>query len=104
MIFHPCTTAILNPTQGADVTFRLNPEHNSAGPADALVDWNAPEITYEKLASLAAWIFDGTKDNYDVSLVDGLDIPSMITNIKGCPEGSYTVDLNNGADASVRYT
>ncbi|KAI3614834.1 thaumatin-like protein [Moniliophthora roreri] len=56
---------------------------------------------YEKPASVAEWTFDGTNDNYDVSLVDGFNIPLEITNNKDCPVGSCPVDLNNGCPAGL---
>jgi hypothetical protein len=32
-------------------------------------------------------------DNYDVSLVDGYNLPMRVETDKGCPVGSCTVDL-----------
>ncbi|PLW55336.1 hypothetical protein PCANC_02357 [Puccinia coronata f. sp. avenae] len=39
---------------------------------------------------------DGGKDFYDVSNVDGSNLPVKIDNNKGCPTPSCTVDLNTG--------
>ncbi|TFK94012.1 thaumatin-like protein [Polyporus arcularius HHB13444] len=38
--------------------------------------------------------FNGQPDNYDVSLVDGFNIPMSITNNKGCHPASCNADLN----------
>ncbi|PFH53477.1 hypothetical protein AMATHDRAFT_45362 [Amanita thiersii Skay4041] len=45
--------------------------------------------------SLAEWTLqgDGNKDFYDVSLVDGYNLPMRITNNKGCPVADCPVDL-----------
>ncbi|KAI5117114.1 hypothetical protein M0805_003667 [Coniferiporia weirii] len=49
-------------------------------------------------ASLAEWTLNGgdNLDYYDVSLVDGFNIPISITNNKGCPVSDCPADL--GAD------
>jgi hypothetical protein len=39
---------------------------------------------------------DGGKDYYDVSNVDGSNLPVLISNNKGCPSPSCKVDLNPG--------
>ncbi|KAA1105682.1 hypothetical protein PGT21_015537 [Puccinia graminis f. sp. tritici] len=39
---------------------------------------------------------DGGKDYYDVSNVDGSNLPVLISNNKGCPSPSCRVDLNPG--------
>lgn len=46
-------------------------------------------------ASVAEWTLqgDGNRDFYDVSLVDGYDLPMSITNNVNCPVASCTVDL-----------
>ncbi|KAI0649305.1 thaumatin-like protein [Trametes meyenii] len=36
---------------------------------------------------------NGAADSYDVSVVDGHNVPMKITNNKGCPEASCSVDL-----------
>lgn len=46
--------------------------------------------------SLAEWTLgvNGIPDYYDVSLVDGSNLPMTITSNKGCPTASCPVDLN----------
>ena len=46
--------------------------------------------------SLAEWTLgvDGKPDFYDVSLVNGSNLPMRITSNKGCPTASCPVDLN----------
>ncbi|KAI0761381.1 thaumatin family-domain-containing protein [Trametes elegans] len=46
-------------------------------------------------ASVAEWTLqgDGNRDFYDVSLVDGFNLPMAITNNKGCPVADCPVDL-----------
>ncbi|TEB32603.1 thaumatin-like protein [Coprinellus micaceus] len=46
-------------------------------------------------ATLAEFTFDGTEDWYDVSLVDGFNIPVGITNDVGCSTSDCPVDLNS---------
>ncbi|KAA1473931.1 thaumatin-like protein [Dentipellis sp. KUC8613] len=43
----------------------------------------------------------GAPDNYDVSLVDGFNIPVRITPTTGCPVGECAVDLNPGCPAQI---
>lgn len=47
-------------------------------------------------ASVAEWTLegDGNLDYYDVSLVDGFNIPMTVTNNQGCGVASCPVDLN----------
>ncbi|KAI4524243.1 Osmotin, thaumatin-like protein [Schizophyllum commune Loenen D] len=46
--------------------------------------------------SVAEWTLqgDGNRDFYDVSLVDGFDLPMSITNNQNCPEAGCYTDLN----------
>ncbi|KAF6745866.1 thaumatin-like protein [Ephemerocybe angulata] len=44
-------------------------------------------------ATLAEFNFDGSNDWYDVSLVDGANLPMRITNTAGCPVAECPVDL-----------
>ncbi|OCH86745.1 thaumatin-like protein [Obba rivulosa] len=46
-------------------------------------------------ASVAEWTLQGdmSQDFYDVSLVDGYDLPMMITNDAGCPSAGCAIDL-----------
>ncbi|KAG7094994.1 hypothetical protein E1B28_005790 [Marasmius oreades] len=55
-------------------------------------------------ASLAEWTLqgDGNRDFYDVSLVDGFNLPVAITNNVGCPVANCPVDLNPGCPAELR--
>ncbi|KAJ7876025.1 thaumatin-like protein [Mycena leptocephala] len=43
----------------------------------------------------------GTTDNYDVSLVDGFNIPMTVTNTVGCCAPSCPVDLNPGCPSPL---
>ncbi|KAJ8082347.1 hypothetical protein PM082_008202 [Marasmius tenuissimus] len=55
-------------------------------------------------ASLAEWTLsgDGNRDFYDVSLVDGYNLPMAITNNVGCPVADCPVDLNANCPAELR--
>ncbi|KAF9489251.1 Osmotin, thaumatin-like protein [Pleurotus eryngii] len=46
--------------------------------------------------SVAEWTLqgDGNRDFYDVSLVDGFNLPMSITNDRGCPTADCPVDLD----------
>ncbi|KII91853.1 hypothetical protein PLICRDRAFT_105393 [Plicaturopsis crispa FD-325 SS-3] len=44
----------------------------------------------------------GTTDNYDVSLVDGYNLPMSVTNNAGCPTGSCPVDLGPDCPAPLK--
>ncbi|PAV18274.1 thaumatin [Pyrrhoderma noxium] len=54
--------------------------------------------------SLAEWTLTaaGNKDFYDVSLVDGFDLPMSITNNKGCPVADCSRDLNANCPPQLR--
>ncbi|KAG7087055.1 hypothetical protein E1B28_013033 [Marasmius oreades] len=54
--------------------------------------------------SLAEWTLrgDGNRDFYDVSLVDGSNLPMSITNTAGCPVAECPVDLNTNCPAALR--
>ena len=54
--------------------------------------------------SLAEWTLgvDGKPDFYDVSLVDGSNLPMTITSSKGCPTASCPVDLNPACKPNKR--
>ncbi|KAJ6546208.1 thaumatin-like protein [Mycena vulgaris] len=45
----------------------------------------------------------GTTDNYDVSLVDGFNVPVTVTNTVGCDVPSCTVDLNANCPSELAY-
>jgi len=53
--------------------------------------------------SLAEWTLsgDGNRDFYDVSLVDGSNVPMAITNSAGCDVASCPTDLNPGCPAEL---
>ena len=53
--------------------------------------------------SLAEWTLgvNGTPDFYDVSLVDGSNLPMTVTSNKGCPTASCPVDLNPACEQSL---
>ena len=53
--------------------------------------------------SVAEWTLgvDGAPDYYDVSLVDGINLPMMITSDKGCTTASCPVDLNPACKPNI---
>lgn len=55
-------------------------------------------------ASLAEWTLDssGNNDFYDVSLVDGYNLPMAITNSVGCPMADCAVDLLPSCPSQLR--
>lgn len=55
-------------------------------------------------ATLAEWTLqgDGNQDFYDVSLVDGYNLPARITNDKGCPVADCPVDLGPNCPAELK--
>jgi hypothetical protein len=55
--------------------------------------------------SLTEWTIgvDGKPDFYDVSLVDGSNLPMTITSNKGCPTASCPVDLNPACEQSLAF-
>ncbi|KAI3611705.1 protein phosphatase [Moniliophthora roreri] len=57
--------------------------------------------SYEPPATVAEWTFSETGDFYDVSVVDGFNIPMAITNSQSCAEASCPVDLNQNCNSKV---
>ncbi|TEB32618.1 thaumatin-like protein [Coprinellus micaceus] len=53
-------------------------------------------------ASLAEFTFDGTDDWYDVSLVDGFNLPMRITPTGGCAVADCPKDLNPECPGEIR--
>ncbi|PPQ75613.1 hypothetical protein CVT26_001545 [Gymnopilus dilepis] len=55
-------------------------------------------------ATVAEWTLqgDGNKDFYDVSLVDGYNLPAKIDNNKGCPVADCAVDLGPNCPAPLK--
>ncbi|KAG8759704.1 hypothetical protein FRC14_005188 [Serendipita sp. 396] len=55
-------------------------------------------------ATVAEWTLSGAGglDNYDVSLVDGYNLPMRITNNKGCPVADCAVDLGPNCPAPLK--
>ncbi|CAG7850217.1 Thaumatin-like protein 1a AltName: Full=Mdtl1; AltName: Full=Pathogenesis-related protein 5a; Short=PR-5a; AltName: Allergen=Mal d 2; Flags: Precursor [Serendipita indica DSM 11827] len=55
-------------------------------------------------ASVAEWTLEGVNgtDHYDVSLVDGYNLPMTITNDKGCPIADCPVDLGPDCPAPLK--
>lgn len=55
-------------------------------------------------ASVAEWTLSGDNgsDNYDVSLVDGYNLPMRISNNKGCPVAECAVDLGPNCPAELK--
>ncbi|TFY83991.1 hypothetical protein EWM64_g20 [Hericium alpestre] len=58
-------------------------------------NWKAGRIWGVPPATVAEWTLqgDGNQDFYDVSLVDGYNLPMSITNNKGCHVANCAVDL-----------
>lgn len=54
--------------------------------------------------TVAEWTLqgDGNRDFYDVSLVDGFDLPMSITNTQNCPVAGCFVDLNPSCPDALR--
>ncbi|KAJ6616657.1 thaumatin [Mycena sp. CBHHK59/15] len=54
--------------------------------------------------TVAEWTLgkNGSPDNYDVSLVDGFNIPMSVVPTAGCHEASCTVDLNPGCPGPLQ--
>ncbi|KAG8848888.1 hypothetical protein FRB91_010424 [Serendipita sp. 411] len=55
-------------------------------------------------ATVAEWTLEGENgvDHYDVSLVDGYNLPMRITNNKGCPIAECAIDLSPTCPAALR--
>ncbi|KAF9778660.1 thaumatin-like protein [Thelephora terrestris] len=55
--------------------------------------------------SVAEWTLgvNGLPDYYDVSLVDGSNLPMTVTSNKGCPTASCPVDLNPACPSGLAY-
>lgn len=55
-------------------------------------------------ASVAEWTLSGSGDldNYDVSVVDGFNLPMKVSNNVGCPEASCPVNLNPNCPAQLK--
>jgi hypothetical protein len=55
--------------------------------------------------SVAEWTLgaNGNLDYYDVSLVDGTNLPMTITSNKGCPTASCPVDLNPNCKQNTAF-
>ncbi|TEB32623.1 thaumatin-like protein [Coprinellus micaceus] len=53
-------------------------------------------------ATLAEFTFDGTDDWYDVSLVDGYNLPVRITNNQGCPVADCAKDLGPNCPSQLK--
>ncbi|KAK7029384.1 hypothetical protein VNI00_014638 [Paramarasmius palmivorus] len=58
--------------------------------------------SYQPPTTVAEWTFGQTGDFYDVSVVDGFNIPMAITNNMNCPDASCPVDLNQNCPEVLR--
>ncbi|KXN89702.1 Pathogenesis-related protein 5 [Leucoagaricus sp. SymC.cos] len=78
--------------------FSTNPGPNSCldGGCNGGLECDPHTGTGVPPATVAEWTLsaDGNQDFYDVSLVDGFNLPMRITNNKGCPTADCPVDLN----------
>ncbi|OJT04826.1 Thaumatin-like protein 1 [Trametes pubescens] len=54
------------------------------------------------VAEFTLGVAGGAPDNYDVSLVDGYNLPVAVTNSVGCPEASCPVDLAPNCPAELQ--
>ncbi|KAF7291160.1 Osmotin, thaumatin-like protein [Mycena indigotica] len=90
-----------------DCDFSVNPGPTSCstgGCNDGLV-CNINNGTGVPPATVAEFTLSGggTTDNYDVSLVDGSNLPVEITNNVGCPIPSCPVDLNPNCPSELQH-
>nr|ALA44972.1 thaumatin-like protein 10 [Moniliophthora perniciosa] len=58
--------------------------------------------SYEPPATVAEWTFSETGDFYDVSVIDGFNMPMAITNSQNCAEASCPVDLNQNCPVELQ--
>ncbi|KAJ3546293.1 hypothetical protein NMY22_g2115 [Coprinellus aureogranulatus] len=63
---------------------------------DKVSGTGAPPVT------LAEFTFDGTNDHYDVSLVDGYNLPMRISPTAGCPVAECAKDLGPDCPAPLK--
>ncbi|KAJ7259685.1 thaumatin-like protein [Mycena rebaudengoi] len=86
--------------------FAVNPGPNSCldGGCNGGLQCDVNTGTGVPPATLAEWNLngDGTQDFYDVSLVDGYNLPMRLDNNKGCRIGSCPVDLGPGCPADQK--
>ncbi|EIW57348.1 thaumatin-like protein [Trametes versicolor FP-101664 SS1] len=54
------------------------------------------------VAEFTLGVAGGAPDNYDVSLVDGFNLPMAVTNSAGCHEASCPVDLNPNCPTELK--
>ncbi|KAL5478575.1 hypothetical protein ACEPAI_2759 [Sanghuangporus weigelae] len=89
-----------------DCDFSVNPGPNSCvvGGCNGGLVCDAHTGTGVPPASVAEWTLsaDGNQDWYDVSLVDGYDLPMRISNNVGCPVADCPVDLGPDCPAELR--
>ncbi|KAH9474686.1 Thaumatin-like protein 1 [Psilocybe cubensis] len=86
--------------------FSKNPGPNSCitGGCNGGLQCNSRTGTGVPPATVAEWTLEGAenKDYYDVSLVDGYNLPMRITNNKGCPVADCPVDLGPNCPAALK--
>ncbi|KAL5520920.1 hypothetical protein ACEPAF_2923 [Sanghuangporus sanghuang] len=88
-----------------DCDFSVDPGPNSCvvGGCNGGLECDANTGTGVPPASVAEWTLsaDGNQDWYDVSLVDGYDLPMSITNNVGCSVADCSADLNPDCPAEL---
>ncbi|KAH8114167.1 thaumatin-like protein [Phellopilus nigrolimitatus] len=91
-----------------DCDFSTNPGPNSCstGGCNGGLECISPGGTGVPPASLAEWTLNGgngSTDYYDVSLVDGFNIPISITNDKNCPPAECAADLGATCPTQLKH-
>ncbi|KAJ7234002.1 thaumatin [Mycena rebaudengoi] len=76
----------------------------SAGSCNGGLECAAAGGTGVPPVTVAEWTLgkNGSPDNYDVSVVDGFNIPMSVVPTGGCPQASCPVDLNPGCPAPLQ--
>jgi len=87
-----------------DCNFSTNPGPNSCldGGCNGGLVCDPHTGTGVPPATVAEWTLGGNKDFYDVSLVDGYNLPLSVTNNVGCPTADCPVDLGPNCPTPLR--